>query len=266
MAATAEGVAAAAGVPADAVISGAVEAPAVAAVRAAAAAVRAAAAAGRAAAGPGAVDPVPEVAADALTQARQVPQAAPRAAGRVLPRPGQGSVRRVRAEGARRRLVDQPPDRGGPNRHDPQDQARRQGVDQRLSRQAVHQEARRDPNGLRQGLTRGLGRGRQAGPGDVRTGRGPRAAGPRGDATGRSQASGEDEVRVAGGSVKAGDLRDMSEAELREHLETARRDLFGLRFQHATGELDNTASLKKAKREVARGLTVANERGIEING
>jgi len=66
--------------------------------------------------------------------------------------------------------------------------------------------------------------------------------------------------------VKAGDLRDMSEAELREHLETARRDLFGLRFQHATGELDNTASLKKAKREVARGLTVANERGIEING
>ena len=66
--------------------------------------------------------------------------------------------------------------------------------------------------------------------------------------------------------MKAGDLRDMSEAELREHLETARRDLFGLRFQHATGELDNTASLKKAKREVARGLTVANERGIEING
>jgi large subunit ribosomal protein L29 len=66
--------------------------------------------------------------------------------------------------------------------------------------------------------------------------------------------------------MKAGDLRDMSETELREHLATARRELFGLRFQHATGELDDTASLKKAKNEVARTLTVANERGIEIHG
>jgi len=66
--------------------------------------------------------------------------------------------------------------------------------------------------------------------------------------------------------MKAGDLRDMSETELREHLATARRELFGLRFQHATGELDDTASLKKAKKEVARTLTVANERGIEIHG
>jgi large subunit ribosomal protein L29 len=47
---------------------------------------------------------------------------------------------------------------------------------------------------------------------------------------------------------------------------TSRRELFGLRFQHATGELDDTASLKKAKKEVARTLTVAGERGIEIHG
>jgi large subunit ribosomal protein L29 len=66
--------------------------------------------------------------------------------------------------------------------------------------------------------------------------------------------------------VKAGDLRDLSEAELREHIDTARRELFGLRFQHATGELDNTASLGQAKREVARAVTVARERGIEIHG
>ena len=66
--------------------------------------------------------------------------------------------------------------------------------------------------------------------------------------------------------MKANDLRNMSEGELREHLATARRELFGLRFQHATGELDNTAGLNKAKREVARTLTVANERGIEIHG
>jgi large subunit ribosomal protein L29 len=66
--------------------------------------------------------------------------------------------------------------------------------------------------------------------------------------------------------TKAGELRDMSEADLRDHLRTARRELLGLRFQHATGELDDTASLTKAKREVARTLTVANERGIEIYG
>jgi large subunit ribosomal protein L29 len=64
--------------------------------------------------------------------------------------------------------------------------------------------------------------------------------------------------------MRAGELRDMTERELHEHLDTARRELFGLRFQHATGELDNTASLQKAKKEVARILTVANERGIEI--
>jgi large subunit ribosomal protein L29 len=62
------------------------------------------------------------------------------------------------------------------------------------------------------------------------------------------------------------DLRDMNETELREHVRTSRRDLFGLRFQHATGELDNTASLRKAKQEIARALSVARERGIEIHG
>lgn len=66
--------------------------------------------------------------------------------------------------------------------------------------------------------------------------------------------------------MRAAELRDMSESELREHLLTARRELFGLRFQHATGELDNTAALRKAKKDVARLLTVAVERGIEIHG
>lgn len=64
--------------------------------------------------------------------------------------------------------------------------------------------------------------------------------------------------------MRVSELRDLGESELREQLETARRELFGLRFQHATGELDNTAGLKRAKKEVARVLTVANERGIQI--
>jgi large subunit ribosomal protein L29 len=66
--------------------------------------------------------------------------------------------------------------------------------------------------------------------------------------------------------VKPGELRDMGDADLRDHLRTAKRELFGLRFQHATGELDDTSSLGKAKREIARALTIARERGLEIDG
>jgi large subunit ribosomal protein L29 len=66
--------------------------------------------------------------------------------------------------------------------------------------------------------------------------------------------------------MKSNELRDLNERELVEHIKTARRDLLGLRFQHATGELDNTAVLNRAKKEIARALTVANERGIETNG
>jgi large subunit ribosomal protein L29 len=61
------------------------------------------------------------------------------------------------------------------------------------------------------------------------------------------------------------DLQDLDETSLREHLATARRDLFGLRMQHATGELENTAGLKTAKRDLARALTVAQQRGIDPN-
>ncbi|MDQ6816657.1 MAG: 50S ribosomal protein L29 [Actinomycetota bacterium] len=62
--------------------------------------------------------------------------------------------------------------------------------------------------------------------------------------------------------MRTADLRDMSDAELQEHLATARRELFGLRFQHATRELDNPASLRVAKREVARALTLARQREL----
>jgi large subunit ribosomal protein L29 len=63
--------------------------------------------------------------------------------------------------------------------------------------------------------------------------------------------------------MRPNELRDMGDADLRDHIQTARRELFGLRFQHATGELDNTAGLARAKREVARALTIARERGFD---
>ena len=65
--------------------------------------------------------------------------------------------------------------------------------------------------------------------------------------------------------MNAKDLRDMNERELVEHLASARKELFGLRFQHATGELENTAGLRTAKRDLARALTVAHEREIDPN-
>jgi large subunit ribosomal protein L29 len=65
--------------------------------------------------------------------------------------------------------------------------------------------------------------------------------------------------------MRTQDLQDLDQTSLREHLATARRDLFGLRMQHATGELENTAGLKTAKRDLARALTVARQRGIDPN-
>jgi large subunit ribosomal protein L29 len=63
--------------------------------------------------------------------------------------------------------------------------------------------------------------------------------------------------------MKASELRDLSDGKLREQIGTARRDLFGLRMQSATGELDNTARLSGAKRDLARALTVARQRGVD---
>jgi large subunit ribosomal protein L29 len=64
--------------------------------------------------------------------------------------------------------------------------------------------------------------------------------------------------------MTAKDLRDLPGSELVEHVATTRKEIFGLRFQHATGELENTAGLRAAKRELARALTVAHEREIKI--
>jgi large subunit ribosomal protein L29 len=65
--------------------------------------------------------------------------------------------------------------------------------------------------------------------------------------------------------MKSTELRDITDDALRDHLATARRDFFGLRMQHATGELDNTARLRTVKRDLARALTVARQRGVDPN-
>ena len=60
--------------------------------------------------------------------------------------------------------------------------------------------------------------------------------------------------------MKARTLRDMTDDELQRTLHERRQELFNLRFQSATGALDNSARLRSAKREIARILTVRHER------
>jgi large subunit ribosomal protein L29 len=62
--------------------------------------------------------------------------------------------------------------------------------------------------------------------------------------------------------VKAKEIRDMPADELAEEIGNLRKDLFGKRFANATGELEDTASVSKARRDLARALTVERERNL----
>ena len=64
--------------------------------------------------------------------------------------------------------------------------------------------------------------------------------------------------------TKAKEVHEMTDEVLVEQIRTARQELFGLRFRLATGELENTAALRAAKRDVARAMTVARQRGIDV--
>jgi len=64
--------------------------------------------------------------------------------------------------------------------------------------------------------------------------------------------------------MRAGQVHDLADDQLVEFVGKARQEIFNLRFQHATGQLENTARLKTAKRDLARGLTVARQRGIDV--
>jgi large subunit ribosomal protein L29 len=60
--------------------------------------------------------------------------------------------------------------------------------------------------------------------------------------------------------MQAKEMRDMPGDELAEQIGTLRKELFGLRFANATGELENTASLARTRQDLARALTVERER------
>ncbi len=66
--------------------------------------------------------------------------------------------------------------------------------------------------------------------------------------------------------MKASEIRDLDERELSKRLAELRKEVFGLRFSNATGELDDTAALGRARRDLARTLTVARERELAASG
>jgi large subunit ribosomal protein L29 len=65
--------------------------------------------------------------------------------------------------------------------------------------------------------------------------------------------------------VKGSEVHALDDHDLVERLKQAREEAFNLRFRHATGELENSAGLAAARRDVARMLTVARQRGIDLD-
>jgi large subunit ribosomal protein L29 len=64
--------------------------------------------------------------------------------------------------------------------------------------------------------------------------------------------------------VKGAEVHDMKDDELIAKLIDAKQESFNLRFRQATGELENTSRIGVARRDVAKLLTVARERGIDV--
>lgn len=62
-------------------------------------------------------------------------------------------------------------------------------------------------------------------------------------------------------------IREMSELELNTELLKMKKDLFNLRFQHVTGQLENPVKLRETKRNIARIKTIIREKELEkVNG
>ena len=64
--------------------------------------------------------------------------------------------------------------------------------------------------------------------------------------------------------MKSSEAHALNDQQLVERLRDAREEAFNLRFRHATGELEDTSRIGGSKRDVARLLTIARQRGIDI--
>ncbi|WP_018177830.1 50S ribosomal protein L29 [Jongsikchunia kroppenstedtii] len=66
--------------------------------------------------------------------------------------------------------------------------------------------------------------------------------------------------------IAASELRELTDEELLERLRESKEELFNLRFQMATGQLDNNRRLRTVRREIARVYTVMRERELGLAG
>ena len=66
--------------------------------------------------------------------------------------------------------------------------------------------------------------------------------------------------------MNAGEIRDLGDEELEDRLAEAKAELFNLRFQVVTGQLDNYARIRQVRRDVARLRTIARERQLDSAG
>jgi large subunit ribosomal protein L29 len=64
--------------------------------------------------------------------------------------------------------------------------------------------------------------------------------------------------------MKSSEAHNLKDDELVERIRSTREEQFALRLQHSTGELENTSRINSVRRDVARLLTVAKERGIDL--
>ncbi|EBH4218380.1 50S ribosomal protein L29 [Listeria monocytogenes] len=62
--------------------------------------------------------------------------------------------------------------------------------------------------------------------------------------------------------MKANDIRDLSTTEIQDQEKALKEELFNLRFQLATGQLENTARIREVRKSIARMKTIVREREL----
>jgi len=64
--------------------------------------------------------------------------------------------------------------------------------------------------------------------------------------------------------MKAKEIRDLTTAEIEQNIKSLKEELFNLRFQLATGQLENTARLREVRKGIARAKTIIRQRELEV--
>lgn len=65
--------------------------------------------------------------------------------------------------------------------------------------------------------------------------------------------------------MKANEIRELTTAEIEDKVKSLKEELFNLRFQLATGQLENTARIRQVRKSLARVKTVARQRELSVN-